>query len=228
MKNNSKEPFEFTHEEGVDLELVLVKSIEAFHESPKTHEIKGWVQEFFIKYCLEKKLPLKETIAEANKIFRKGIHVEMSDIVPESKRGQAHLVNMALLTMLNKNGMYLDEGKTEETVKGFCDLTGVSRELTDPIVNTFVKWKKRTVIERELHDFLGGRIAQEPDEKKRKAMEEEAIKGYADVLKVTPQYVKGVLKNKKKKDEAERKRIEEYRASQKKGLPDNPDDNGAR
>ncbi len=228
MKNDSKKPFEFTHEQSVDIEWVLVKSIELFHESPRTYEIKGYVQDYFVRYCYERDLPLKETIERANGLFRKNIHVEMSDIVPESKRGQAHLVNMTLITMLNKDGNYLDEEKIEKTVDKFCNLTGVSRDLTDPIVNTFVKWKKRTVIERELYDFLGGRIAQIPDEKDRKAASEETITAYAEVLKVTPQYIKGVLKNKKKKDEAEIRRVEEYRASKGKELPNNPDDNEAR
>ena len=107
-------------------------------------------------------------------------------------------------------------------------MTSISRELADPIVATFIKWKKRTVIERELHDFLNSKIAQISDDKDRKAAGEEAINAYAEVLKVTPQYVKGVLKNKRKKDEAERKRIEEYRASMKKSLADAPDNNEGR
>ena len=223
MENNSNKPYEFSHSEIADIEWTLVKAIELFHESPRTHEIKGYVQDYLVKYCYDRKLPIKDTVDKFNEKTKKNIKIGMTDIIPESKRGQAHLINITLLSMLNKDGTYLDEEKTEETIEGFCNLTGVSRELADPIVNTFVKWKKRNIIEKELYNFIGNRIAQEPDETMRKAMEEEAINGYAEVLKVTPQYVKGVLKNKKKKDEAERKRIEEYRASQKKGLQDNPD-----
>ncbi len=228
MKNNSEELFEFSHEQGVDIEWTLSKSIELFHESPKIHEIKGYVQDYFVRYCYERQLPLKETLEKVNGLFKKDIHLEMSDIVPDSKRGQAHLLNMTLIPMLNKDGIYLDEEKTENTVDGFCNLTSISRELADPIVATFIKWKKRTVIERELHDFLNSKIAQISDDKDRKAAGEEAINAYAEVLKVTPQYVKGVLKNKRKKDEAERKRIEEYRASKKKSLADAPDNNEGR
>lgn len=223
MENNSQRNHVFDHAELVGIEWDLVRAIELFHESPRTREIKGYVQDYLVRYCYERKLPIKDTVEMFNEKTKKDIRIEMTDIIPESKRGQAHLINMTLIPMLNKDGKYLEEEKTEETVEGFCDLTGVSRELVDPIVNTFVKWKKRNIIEKELYDFLGKRIAQEPDETMRKGMEEEAITAYADVLKVTPQYVKGVLKNKKKKDEEERKRIAEYRASTKKGLSENPD-----
>lgn len=228
MENNSQKKYGFNHEELVDIEWDLVRAIELFHESPRTREIKGYVQDYLVKYCYERKLPIKDTVEMFNEKTKKDIRIEMTDVIPESKRGQAHLVNITLLSMLNKDGKYLDEEKVDETVDGFCNLTGISRDLVNPIVNTFIKLKKRTVIERELHDFINGRIAQITDDTERKAAGEEAIKAYAEVLKVTPQYVKGVLKNKRKKDEAERKRIAEYIASTKKGFSDNPDGNEER
>ena len=224
MENNSNKPYEFSHSEIVDIEWTLVRAVELFHESSYTHEIKNYVQDYFVKYCYDRKLPIKDTIDMFNEKTKKNIKIGMSDIIPESKRGQAHLINMTLLSMLNQDGLYLDEEKTEETIEGFCNLTGVSRELVDPIVNTFVKWKKRNIIEKELYDFFEERIAQEPDETMRKGMEEEAITVYAEALKLTPQYVKGVLKNKKKKEEAERKKVAEGQTSTKKGLSDSPDD----
>ncbi len=228
MENNSQKKYEFTHEQSVDIEWVLVKAIELFHESPRPHEIKGYVQDYLVRYCYDRQLPLKETIEMTNKLFKKNIHIEMSDIVPESKRGKAHLVNMTLLGMINKDGNYLDEEKTDGIVAKFCELTSVPRDLADPIVSTFIKYKKRNIIERELYTFLNDKVAKMSDEKDRKAIQEEAITGYAEILKVEPNYIKGVLKNKKKKDEAERKRIEEYRATMKKGLSDSPDGNEER
>lgn len=85
MKNNSEELFEFSHEQGVEIEWTLSKSIELFHESPKIHEIKGYVQDYFVRYCYERQLPLKETLEKVNGLFKKDIHLEMSDIVPDSK-----------------------------------------------------------------------------------------------------------------------------------------------
>ena len=52
---------------------------------------------------------VNDTLDFVNPRFRRGIHLKMSDIVPESKRGQAHLVNISLLRLLNENKEVFDD-----------------------------------------------------------------------------------------------------------------------
>lgn len=226
MKNNSRKKIEFSHEQGIDIEWVLIKSIETFYETPYPNEIKGNVQDFLVRYCYERGFPLKETIDYINPKFKKDIKVKIEDVLPESKRGQAHLVNISLLKLLNDKEIVFDDKKREEVTSKFCDLTGVPSDLATPIVNTFVKIKRRNVIEREIYPFFEETTSKIPNDKDRKAIEDEVIDVYAKELKTNSQYIRGVLKNKKKKDEAERKRIEEFRATKKQGLSDGPSDDG--
>lgn len=226
MKNNSPEKYEFSHEQAMNIEWILIRSIETFYETPYPNEIKGNVQDFFVRYCYERDFPLKETMDYANLNFKHGIQIKMEDIVPESKRGQAHLVNISLLRILNDEKIVFDEEKRKEATSKFCELTGVSLDLANPIVDSFVKIKRRHVIEKEIYSFFEIHTSKISDDKKRRLIEEEVITGYAKELKTNSQYIRGVLKNKKKKDAAERKRIEEFRASKKQGLSDGPNDEG--
>lgn len=230
MKNNENKSFEFTGGEIAEIEWVLVKAIELFHESPNPSTIKNNVQEYFLRYCCERKYPIKETLEKVNSLLKRGINIKMQDIVPESKRGQESLIRGDLAAMLIKSGAIWDDAKTNEMMSTFCEVTGVSKEMTALIVATIVKQKKRDVIENDLYNFLGKRVAVIEDAKDRKAMGEEIIGAYAEQLKLDPKYIKGVLRDKKKKDEAERKRIEEYRANQakQKANPANLDDDEPR
>ncbi|MBQ7410071.1 MAG: hypothetical protein IJW20_01650 [Clostridia bacterium] len=230
MENNINKSFEFTGKEIAEIEWVLVKAIELFHESPDPSTIKNNVQEYFIRYCCERKYPIKETLEKVNSLLKKGINIKMQDIIPESKRGQESLIRGNLAAILIKSGAIWDEDKTNEMMSTFCEVTGVSKEMTEPIVATIVKQKKREIIEKDLYSFLGKRVAVIEDAKDRKAMGEEIIGAYAEHLKLDPKYIKGVLRDKKKKDEAERKRIEEYIASQAKSKsnPANLDDDEPR
>lgn len=229
MENKNKS-FEFTGKQIAEMEWVLVKAIELFHESSDPYTIKGNVQEYFLRYCCERKYPVKETLEKVNPLLKKGINIKLQDIVPESKRGQESLIRGDLAAILIKSGAIWDEDKTNEMMSTFCEITGVSKEMTEPIVATIVKQKKRDVIEKDLYNFLGKRVAVIENAKDRKAMGEEIIGAYAEQLKLDPKYIKGVLRDKKKKDEAERKRIEEYRASQtnQKANPMNLDDDEPR
>lgn len=230
MENNINKSFEFTGGEIAEIEWVLVKAIELFHESPDPSTIKNNVQEYFLRYCYERKYPVKETLEKVNSLLKRGINIKMQDIVPESKRGQESLIRGDLAAMLIKSGAIWDDAKTNEMMSTFCEVTGVSKEMTAPIVATIVKQKKRDVIEKDLYNFLGKRVAVIEDAKDRKAMGEEIIGAYAEQLKLDTKYIKGVLRDKKKKDEAERKRIEEYRANQakQKANPANLDDDEPR
>lgn len=227
-KNNSNKPFEFTSGQIAEIEWVLVKAIELFHEAPDLSTTKNNVQEYVLRFCCERKYPLKETLEKVNPLLRNGINIKMQDIVPESKRGQESLIRRNLASILIKSGDIWDENKTNETMETFCEVTGVSKEMTKPIVSTLVKQKKRDVIEKDLYSFLEKRVAGIEDAKHRKAMGEEIIGAYAEQLKLDSKYIKGVLRDKKKKDEAERKRIEEYRASKMKKDTSSLEDTEAR
>ena len=50
MENNINKSFEFTGKEIAEIEWVLVKAIELFHESPYPYTIKNDVQEYFLRY----------------------------------------------------------------------------------------------------------------------------------------------------------------------------------
>lgn len=214
MENNKS--FEFKDDDILEMELLLVKAITTFHESPDPSKTKNYVQEYILRYCCERKFPVKDTIDKLNTLLRSGIKVNIQDVVPESKRGQEHIIRGDLAAMLIKSGAIWDETKTNEMMSTFCEVTGVSKDMAAPIIATVVKQKKRAVIENELYDFLGKHVSKMEDSKTRKAASEEVINAFSEQLKVEPKYIRGVLKDKKKKDEAERKRIEEYRANKAK------------
>ncbi len=216
MENNINKSFEFTGEQIAEIEWVLVKAIELFHESPNPSTIKGNVQEYFIRYCCERKYPVKETLEKTNSLLKKGINIKMQDIIPDSKRGRESLIRGDLAAMLIKSNAIWDEKKTEEMMSNFCEVTGIPKEMTAPIVTTIVKQKKREVIEKDLYGFLGKHVATIQDLTTRKLAGEEAINAFAEELKLEPKYIKGVLRDKKKKDDAERKRIAEYMANKAK------------
>ena len=207
MKNNEKKPFEFTGGQIAEIEWVLVKSIEAFYEIGRPHEIKGNVQDFFIKFCFDKQYPLKETLELIKPLLKNGIQLEMKDIVPDSKRGQEHFVRGTMFAMLSKSGAIWNENKTNEMMARLCELTGISKEFASPIVNLLIKQRKREVIEKDLYSFIGTHVAPIEDVKTRRLMAEEVINAFAEELNVEPKYIKGVLKAKKKKDEAEAIRL---------------------
>lgn len=217
MENNKK--FEFTNEDIVDIEWVLTRSLILIHESPNPYTIKGNVQEYVIQYCLDRGYPLRETIEKANEVSKGMLNIQMKDIVPESKRGQEHLVRGTLFSMLNKSGAIWDEGKTDEMVTSVCELTGISKDMVTPIISTMVKQRKRDVIEKEAYSFLRDTLARFDTPDDRKAVGEEIIQAFAEQLHVEPKYIKGVLKAKKKKDEAEAKRVAEYMAKKEGAKP---------
>ena len=205
MRNNNNKNHEFSHEEIVEMELVLIKAIEAFHESPRREEIKGYVQDYFVRYCCERKFPLQDTLDFVNPRFRRGIHLKMSDIVPESKRGQAHLVNISLLRLLNENKEVFDDKKRSEVLTNFCGLTGISKDIATPIVEGYIKLKRKNVIEKDLYPFLETTVSKIEKAKDRKEIEDDVFGFYSEQLHVDSDYIKGVLRNKKKRDSAEKK-----------------------
>ena len=118
--------------------------------------------------------------------------------------------------MINQKRALGDSEKVDEVISSFCDLTGVNKETAKPIINTLLKQRRRDIIENDLYGFMEKHLARIPDAKEKKEQQEMVIQAFSEELGVEPQYIKSVLRNKKKKDEAERKRIEEYRANQEK------------
>lgn len=220
--------FEFSQKQKAEMEMRLVKPVETFYESSRQYEIKRMVQEYFIKFCYDRNYPVKDAFEFVRPIIKKGISLELSDIVPESKKGQEFLVRGNLFGMLCKSGAIWDEKKTDDMITKFCNITGVSKDFAVPLINISTKQKKRQVIETELYDFLKEHIAPLENKQDRKEKGEFVIGEFAQALKLDTKYIKGVLKDKKRKDIAERKRIAEYQEKMKKGLPDSPDDNESR
>lgn len=214
MKNYSKKEVNLSHSQITEIEWFLVKAIELFYESLRPCDIKDYVQDYIVKFCYERELPIKETVKKVNELTKSNINIKMADVLPESKRGQAHLVNRTLLSMLNSSDTILDELKTAAVVNKFDDITGISSKLTIPIVNTFRKLKKRNIIEKELYTILNTSIKEMNVPKEKRKFVEMLVNAYSEKLKVDPKYIKSVLKNKKKKDDAERKRLIEYNQKQ--------------
>lgn len=223
--NTDTKKFEFSHKQMVEMELDLVKVVDTLYESTRHYEIKRKVQDYFIQFCYNRNYPIKDTFEFVRPIIRKELPLELNDIVPESKKGQAYFVRGNLFGMLCKSGAIWDEKKTDEMITRFCNITGVSKDFAIPLVNISIKQKKRQIIETELYDFLKKYVVPLEDRQDRKEKGDYVINEFAQALKLDPKYIRGVLKDKKKKDAAERKRILEY---EKKGLPDSPDDNETR
>lgn len=223
INDTQNKPYEFSSDEIVEMELVLSKSIGLFYESSNIYEIKYNVQDYFIKYCYERNLPLRETLEELNKLLPAHMRPNMKDIVPSSKRGQDYLIRTTLFTMINQKRALGDSDKVDEVISSFCDLTGVNKETAKPIINTLLKQRRRDIIENDLYGFMEKHLAIIPDAKEKKEQQEMVIQAFSEELGVEPKYIKGVLRDKKKKDEAERKRIEEYRVNQAKSKPTSTD-----
>lgn len=226
MENNKSKSFEFTNGQISEIECVLVKAIETFHESNITYSIKHNVQDYFIEYCYQRGYPLEYTLEVANKILKPSARIKMDDIVPKSKRGQENLISGTLSAMLVKSGAIWSEEKTDEMMTEFCKLTSVSKDMATPIITTLVKRKKREVIERDLYDFLSEKVAVLDDETDRKLIEKEVIGSFAEKLHLDPKYIYRVLRNKKKVDEERKQRMEAFKASKTKPTKDTlPSDN---
>ena len=195
------------------LEVELVKVIETIHEYPNTSKIPQFVREYFVNYCCKNNLSVDEALEFMNSTIKKDMRKTREEIIPESKRGKDFLIRMTLIPNLIKSGAVWREEEVTQMTDTFCEVTGISKEQVAPIVATEVKQKKRSVIENDLYDFIGKNVLPIENPKTRKAASEEAINSFAEVLNLAPKYIKGVLRDKKKKDEAEKKRIEEYRAS---------------
>ena len=230
MENTSADikKFEFSRRQKVEMELDLIKVVEALYELPRHYKIKRRVQEYFIQFCYDRNYPIKDTFEYVRPIMKKEIPLELKDIVPESKKGQAFFVRGNLFGMLYKIGAIWDEKKTDEMITRFCNITGVSKDFAIPLVNLSTKQRKRQMIETELYDFLKEHVAPLENKQDRKEKGEFIISEFAEALKLDIKYVKGVLNDKRKKDKAERKRIAEYEEQMKKRLPDSPDDNESR
>lgn len=197
------------------LELDLVKVLEAIHESPETFRIPYRKREFFIDYCCKNKCPIDETLEFVNSRIKENMRMKKEEVIPESKKGKDFLIKMTLVSNLIKSGAIWDEQRKVDMIETYSEITGIERSIIDPIIATEIKKQRRRVIERDLYDFMREHVNKFEDAKSRKEVGEEIIRVFAEQLNVEPKYIKSVLKNKKKKDEAERKRIEEYRASQK-------------
>lgn len=198
------------------LEVELVKVIETLHESPKTDEIPQYVREYFINYCCKNKLLVDEALEFMNSTIKRNMKKTREEIIPESKRGKRHLIASTLIPTMIKSGAIWDENKTMEMSETFCEVTGIDREMVLPMVALEVKQKKRNVIESDLYNFIKKNVLTIENAKTRKAASEEAINAFAEILHLEPKYIKGVLRDTKKKEETKRKRIEEFVASQAK------------
>lgn len=207
-----EENFKFTDADIIQIENVLYKAISLFYETPYPSQIKGNIQDYFIKFCYERKYPLKDTLDVLNGLLKPHLQVSMKDIVPESKSGKKHLVNGTLCSMLLKvNGVWNEE-KRGELIGNFCDLTGISEEFANPLIDIFVKKKKREVIEKEIYDDIQRFTKKLDKEADKSQIADEIISMYAEYLKMDPGYIYDVIKNKKQKDINEEKRVAEYKA----------------
>lgn len=230
MENTSTDikKFEFSQRQKVEIELDLVKVVETLYESTRPYEIKRRVQDYFIQFCYDRNYPVKDTFEYVRPILRKGIPLELKDIVPESKNGQAFFVRGNLFGMLYKSGAIWDKKKTDDMITKFCNITDVSKDFAVPLINISTKQRKRQIIETDLYDFLMEYVAPLEDRQDRKEKGEFVISEFANALKLDTKYIKGVLRDKKKKDMTKRKRIAEYEEKMKKGLSDSPDNNESR
>lgn len=230
MENTSADikKFEFSRRQKVEMELDLIKVVETLYELPRHYEIKRRVQEYFIQFCYDRNYPIKDAFEYVRPIIKERIPLELKDIVPESKNGQTFFVRGNLFGMLYKTGAIWDEKKTDEMITRFCNITGVLKDFAVPLVNLSTKQRKRQIIETELYDFLKAHVAPLENKQDRKVKGEFIISEFAEALKLDTKYVKGVLRDKKQKEKAERKRIAEYEEQIKKGLPDSPNDNELR
>ena len=71
MKNDSMQKFNFSQSQITEIELILVKSLELFYELQSPCKIKDYVQDYIVKFCYERKLPIKETIGKVNELTEK-------------------------------------------------------------------------------------------------------------------------------------------------------------
>ncbi len=207
------------------LEIELVKKIETIHEYPKVDKIPQFVREFVVNFCCDNKLSVDDALEFANSTIKKSMVMKRNDIIPDSKRGKDFLIRMTLIhRLLEKNSgvaMIFDEAKTNEMEENFCAVTGIDKEMVHQIVTKEAKQAKRRMIERDIYGFIEKNVLPIENPTTRKAASEKVINESAEILKLEPKYIKSVLREQKKKIEAERKRIEEFRANQAKLKSDN-------
>jgi hypothetical protein len=213
--NEDKKIGKFSSKQMAVIEWVLVREIDALQENPRRHQIKRMIQNNFIQFCFEKNYSVSDVFEVVSPLIRKDVKIELKDIVPESEKGQNFLVRGTFAGILNRSGAIWDERKTEEAIDRFCNITGISKDFVVPRINTFVKQRKREILETELVETLQKLVVPIEDKSERLKKGNLVISEFARVLNLEPKYVKGVLRQKKKKDETEKK----------KKLPDNPDDN---
>lgn len=138
----------------VEIELVLFPTIRLFHESNHKLSIMSNVRRFFIDYCIDRNLPLEETLTELNKLLPYEQQPKLTDFAPTSQRGQKHLVSTVLFPKLSEENLLFKKEKADETIKSFCNFTRIPPETAKPIINTMTKQKIKSFIENDIYDFL--------------------------------------------------------------------------
>lgn len=200
-ENNEKDTSSFfTHEQILEIELDLSKAVQLFTESPNPNEIKGNIQKYVIDFCLKRKYPLQETLDELNKKLPRNIHQRMEDIVPNSKRGKEQLVQTVLLSEFAKKYPTSDENKTQETVESFCNLTGISESIVMPIVDRFLKQRRKDIIEKDLYDFLNSIDEKDLSDEDKATQKNYVIGEFSEALGIDPKYTKRIIGAKKKRE----------------------------
>lgn len=195
----------FTNGDIMEIEVNLFPAIRLFHESNKKSTIRPNVQGYFIEYCLDRNLPLQETLIELNKLLHPHQRPKMEDIVPSSKKGQEHLIASVLFPLIIKKHAFLDSEKTSEIISSFCNLTGVTQETANPIINTLSKKKIKEIIETDLYDMCRRIDLKLIDDNQKLEQKRYLIEESSKMLNVEEKYIQRLINSKKKKEDLENK-----------------------
>lgn len=184
----------------VEIELVLFPTIRLFHESNHKLSIMSNVRRFFIDYCIDRNLPLEETLVELNKLLPYGQQPKLTDFAPTSQSGQKHLVSTVLFPKLSEENLLFKKEKADETIENFCNFTRISPETAKPIINTMKKQRIKSFIENDIYDFFisiesGNSDAIGKNEQKKLILEESS-----KMLGVDKKYITRLISNKRKKE----------------------------
>ncbi len=190
----------------VEIEYTLGNAIKAFYEAHRMDITREYITEYFLRFCYERKLPMKETLEAVNAVLPNNKKQKYDKVVPSSKRGQRFMTSMVLFPMLNNPEGLSDPKLRKEMVLDFCDTTGFDVKLVEDQIEYDVKQRKTVIIERDAYNHILSARKRFDDKKGREEAEGMIIEAYSEILGMEQSEIIKKLKSKRKREKAEEKR----------------------
>lgn len=183
-----------THEQDLLVELTLYKAISTFQDSSDIRDFSKDIRNYFINFCIENNIQIKEALEKFNYIAneRSRRKLELTDIIPSTKKGQEEIVRSNLFGLVNKFEILGNEEKTHTIVSNFCSKTGIDETFASPIIKSKTREEQKRLIETTLFDVFK-KYANDP---KHRNDLKEVIVEFSETIGTTPEYTIGVLKRK--------------------------------